>query len=129
MTITQQIAAQRLPDLDQYRLHRTAEEAELDGVAVPELAARFYRCGLPDGRLASVGHYTLAGRDLLMAWGYVDEKHCRSHTLSSADEGWGPVVDGCPDVEFVRDADRVVGLRVRAADGSWTDHPTAARRP
>lgn len=129
MTITQTIAAQRLPDLDQYRLHRTAEEAELDGVAVPELAARFYRCALPGGRPASVGHYTLAGRDLLMAWGYVDEKHCRSHTVRSDEDGWGPVVDGCPSVDFVRDVGRVVGLRVRAADGSWTEHMTAARRP
>lgn len=127
MTVTQPIATQPLPDLDRYRLHRTAENAELDGVAVPELAARFYRCELPGGRLASVGHYTLAGRDLLMAWGYVDETHCRSHTVRADEDRWGPVVDGCPRVDFVHDAGHVVGLRVQAADGAWTDHMPAAR--
>ncbi|GIF97091.1 hypothetical protein [Catellatospora citrea] len=127
MTTTASIIAQRLPDLAEYQLHRTADEAALEGVAVPGLAACFYRRELPGGRLASVGHYTLDGRDLLMAWGYVDEEHCRFHTVSG-DGGWGPVDDGCPRVDVVRDGERVVGLRLQTAVGSWTGHTAAARR-
>lgn len=99
--------------------------ATLEGVAVPGLRARFYRRKLSGGRLASVGHYTYAGRELLMAWGFVDEEHCRFHAVrdDAADGQWGPTVGGCPTVDVVRDGDRVVGLRVLAADGSWAGYP------
>ncbi|WP_155373732.1 hypothetical protein [Catellatospora vulcania] len=130
MTIAPRTMQEPVPDLCEYRLHRTDDEAALDGVEVPGLAARFYRRTLPGGRLASVGHYTLAGRDLLMAWGFVDEEHCRFHVVVEAGSGWGSTVRGCPRVDFVRDGDLVTGLRVRAADGGWSPGPVlaAARR-
>jgi hypothetical protein len=126
--MTAQICVEPLPELDHYWLHRTVEGAALEGVAVPGLRARFYRRELSGGQLASVGYYTYAGRELLMAWGFVDEEHCRFHAVrdDSADGQWGPTVGGCPTVDVVRDGDRVVGLRVLAADGSWAGHPGMA---
>ncbi|MEV4274463.1 hypothetical protein [Actinoplanes xinjiangensis] len=101
-----------LPDLTTYAPHRSVPDAEFEGTIVPGLRADFYR--RPDGdRIASVGRYSYRGRDVLMAWGYVDEKHCRRHAVHSACRGWSAVVDGCPDVRFDD------GFEVRTPDGEW----------
>ncbi|RAK30601.1 hypothetical protein B0I29_116260 [Actinoplanes lutulentus] len=93
---------------------------------MPGLRADFYR--RTDGdRIASVGRYTYQGRDVLMAWGFVDEKHCRRHAVHHPDHGWQSVVDGCPDVRFVHDEDEVVGLEVRSPAGEWL--PARPHRP
>lgn len=85
---------------------------------MPGLRADFYR--RRDGsRIASVGRYSYGGRDVLMAWGYTDEEHCRRHAVHDPALGWQAVVDGCPDVRFVRVGDAVVGLEVRAPSGEW----------
>ncbi|GGJ90699.1 hypothetical protein GCM10010123_20720 [Pilimelia anulata] len=115
----------KIPDLAGYDLHRTAEDAEFEGVAVPGLTARFYR--RPAGRrIASVGHYTYAGRELLLAWGYVDEEHCRASAVRGAD-GWEPATRGCPTVRVRRaggDADGpVAGFAVRDRRGRWIGDP------
>ncbi|NUT36660.1 MAG: hypothetical protein HOV79_26700 [Hamadaea sp.] len=115
-----------VPDLAEYALHRTADPATFEGVPVPGLAARFYRRDEPGtGRLHSVGRYWLRGRELLMAWGYVDEEHCRFSSVRDERTGWGAVTSGCPIVELVRDGDgHVVGFAVQAADGSWIGDAT-----
>ncbi|WP_430789432.1 hypothetical protein [Actinoplanes sp. G11-F43] len=81
---------------------------------MPGLRADFFR--RPDGdRIASVGRYSYQGRDVLMAWGFVDEKHCRQHAVHDPVDGWQPVVDGCPDVRF---PDRNA-VEVRVPNGAW----------
>jgi hypothetical protein len=100
-----------LPDLTTYAPHRSTPDADFEGTIVPGLRADFYR--RPDGdRIASVGRYSYRGRDVLMAWGYVDEKHCRQHAVHSR-QGWSTVADGCPDVRLDD------GFEVRTPDGEW----------
>ncbi|WP_433824471.1 hypothetical protein ACQP2E_20205 [Actinoplanes sp. CA-015351] len=115
-----------LPDLAAYAPHRTLPDADFEGTAVPGLRADFYRRADGD-RIASVGRYTYQGRDVLMAWGFVDEKHCRRHAVHHPDHGWQSVVDGCPDVRFVHDEGEVVGLEVRSPAGEWL--PARPHRP
>lgn len=110
-----------LPDLTTYAPHRTMPDAAFEGTAVPGLRADFYRRADGD-RIASVGHYRYRGRDVLMAWGYTDEEHCRRHAVHHPEHGWQEVVDGCPRVRPVHadGADgAVVGLEVRAPGGQW----------
>ncbi|MET0415563.1 MAG: hypothetical protein ABW022_06025 [Actinoplanes sp.] len=109
-----------LPDLTDYRPHRTVQDAPFEGCAVPGLRAEFFR--RPEGdRTATVGRYWWAGREVLMAWGYTDEEHCRHNAVRGPD-GWHPAADGCPEVELIRDGQAVVGLAVRSADGDWVRH-------
>lgn len=111
-----------LPDLTQYRLHRTVTDAELDGVAVPGLCAEFYRRD-DGGRTATVGRYWHSGRELLMAWGYVDEEHCRYSALRGEDGTWLSATAGCPAVRVLRDLTHpdapVTGFAVRDPHGRW----------
>jgi hypothetical protein len=107
-----------LPDLTRYAPHRSTTDADFEGTAVPGLRADFYRRP-ENGRIASVGRYSYRGRDILLAWGYADEKHCREHAVHDPARGWRPVVDGCPDVRFVRAGDVVVGFEVRTPEGEW----------
>ncbi|GLY04425.1 hypothetical protein [Actinoplanes sp. NBRC 101535] len=107
-----------LPDLAEYVPHRSTPDADFEGTPVPGLRADFYR--RPDGdRIASVGCYSYGGREVLRAWGFVDEEHCRRHAVLDPERGWGPVVEGCPDVRFRRHGDAVVGLEVRTPKGEW----------
>ncbi|MEV0896146.1 hypothetical protein [Actinoplanes sp. NPDC049802] len=112
-----------LPDLSAYIPQRSMPDAEFEGATVPGLRADFYR--RPDGdRVASVGRYRYQGRDVLLAWGYVDEGHCRRHAVHDPDHGWQEAVDGCPEVRLVRDGDGpVVGFEVRAPGGRWLRTP------
>ncbi|MEU4564449.1 hypothetical protein AB0F72_39225 [Actinoplanes sp. NPDC023936] len=107
-----------LPDLAAYAPHRTVTDADFEGTAVPGLRADFYRRAEGD-RTASVGRYSYGGREVLMAWGYVDEEHCRRHAVHHPSRGWQPVTEGCPDVRVVRSGEQVVGLEVRTPEGSW----------
>lgn len=85
---------------------------------MPGLRAEFFR--RPDGdRIATVGRYSIDGHELLMAWGYVDEEHCRYNAVRDHDGGWHPAADGCPQVRLVRDGQAVVGLAVRTPTGQW----------
>jgi hypothetical protein len=124
-----------LPDLCQYRLHRVDDNAEFEGVAVAGLRAEIYHRD-DGGHTASVGRYWYAGRELLMAWGYVDEEHCRSHAVRGDDGAWHPAALGCPDVRVVRDqADPdapVTGFAVRDPHGRWitgTNSPVTVEQP
>jgi hypothetical protein len=107
-----------LPDLAAYAPHRTTSDADFEGTAVPGLRADFFRRADGD-RIASVGRYSYQGREVLMAWGYVDETHCRRHAVHDPRAGWQEVVDGCPEVRFVRAGDEVVGFELRTAAGGW----------
>lgn len=108
----------RLPDLSAYRLHRTVAEAAFEGVPVPGLSAEFFRRD-EAGRLASAGRYRLRGRELLLAWGYVDEQHCRFSAVRAADGRWSAPMPGCPQVRVIRSGGSVTGLVVRDPDGRW----------
>jgi hypothetical protein len=107
-----------LPDLNDYTPHRTVLDAPFEGVPVPGLRADFFR--RPEGeRVATVGRYAMGGRELLMAWGYADEEHCRRHAVRAAGDEWHAAVDGCPEVELMRDGQTVAGLAVRIPGGEW----------
>ena len=99
--------------------HLTVDDADLDGVTVPGLRAEFLR--RPDGtRVATVGRYSHAGRELFMAWGYVGEDHCRYYAVRGVDGDWEAAQAGCPRVRVLRDrTDAVAGLAMRSATGDW----------
>ena len=111
-----------MPDLADYRLHRAVTDAPFEGVAVPGLSAEFYR-RREGARVASVGRYSFGGRELLMAWGYVDEEHCRHSAVRASGGGWHQATAGCPTVRVERaggePAAEVVGLAVRTPVGDW----------
>ncbi|GGN93046.1 hypothetical protein GCM10010112_80830 [Actinoplanes lobatus] len=108
-----------LPDLSTYTPQRSMPDAEFEGTAVPGLRADYFR-KVDGDRVASVGRYRYGGRDVLMAWGYADEKHCRRHAVHDPEHGWQDVVEGCPDVRFLRDGDGpVTGVEVRVPGGGW----------
>ena len=86
-----------VPDLAEYRLHRVADPASLDGVPMPGLSATFYRRAAPEGE-RSVGVYRFAGVEILQAWGYVHESHCRAHRVRQSDGQWSDPLPGCPRV-------------------------------
>jgi hypothetical protein len=107
------------PDISLFEPHLTVDDADLDGVTVPGLRAEFLR--RPDGaRVATVGRYSHAGRELFMAWGYVGEEHCRYYAVRGVDGDWERPQAGCPRVRVLRDgADTVAGLAMRSASGDW----------
>jgi hypothetical protein len=107
-----------MPDLSGFRRHRTVFDAAFEGVSVPGLRAEFFRRAEGD-RIATVGRYSIGGRDIVMAWGFVDEEHCRHNAVRDPAGGWHPAGDGCPEVELIRDGRDVVGLAVRAPTGEW----------
>ena len=114
------MSLETVPDLSGYRLHRRVDDTRFEGVAVPGLHAEYFR--RPEGaRLASVGRYRYGGRELLLAWGYVDEPHCRYSCVRGPDGRWGTPTAGCPQVRVVRDnRGLVTGFEVRDEHGGWT---------
>jgi hypothetical protein len=108
----------QLPDLSRYRLHRVVADAEFEGTAVPGLRAEFFRCE-DGGQTASAGRYRYRGRELLLAWGYVEEEHCRYAWVRGGDGQWEPAGPGCPAVRVLREGERVTGFQVRDRYGQW----------
>ncbi len=105
-----------LPDLSGFTPHRTVLDAPFEGTPVPGLRADYFR--RPEGdRIRTVGCYSIGGHELLRAWGYVDEEHCKHHAVRDPAGGWHAPAGGCPDVELVRDGQAVIGLAVRTPDG------------
>jgi hypothetical protein len=114
-----------LPDLSDYRLHRVIEDIDLDGTVVPGLRGSFFRrpCGV---RTQTVGLYEYDESVLFMAWGYVDEEHCRFTALRRDDGSWQAPRPGCPEVSPVYHDGRVTALAI----GGYllpTQHPARAR--
>jgi hypothetical protein len=111
-----------LPDLDTYAPHRTITNATFEGVAVPGLRAEFFHRAEGD-RVASAGRYSMGGRELLLAWGWTDEPHCRFSSVRDPEGFWHPESDGCPVVEILRDGEdpdaAVTGLAIRTPSGQW----------
>ncbi|GIM92293.1 hypothetical protein Ato02nite_040860 [Paractinoplanes toevensis] len=111
-----------LPDISEFMLMRTQDDAPFEGVPVPGLRASYFHRD-EDGRTATVGCYFLGDREILRAWGYADEEHCRHNAVRGRD-GWHPAADGCPEVELIRDGQAaVIGLAVRAPNGEWVRAP------
>jgi hypothetical protein len=107
-----------LPDLSEFEPHRTEADASFEGTKVPGLRAEFFR--RPEGdRIASVGRYSFGGEELLLAWGYVDEEHCRHNAVRDGSGSWSPAQAGCPQVRLVKNGQAVIGLAVRAPTGEW----------
>lgn len=111
-----------LPRLAEYAPHRTVSDVDLEGHVVPGLTGEFFRRP-EDGRTASVGLYRYLGVELFMAWGYVDEEHCRWTAYRGADGVWTSPHEGCPRVrrsgeqlELDLDGERVA-LRTTARPG------------
>jgi hypothetical protein len=86
----------QIPDISDYRLHRTVYDIDLEGVVVPGLTGQFYERE-EDGRTATAGRYTLAGEEIFIAWGYRDEAHC-AWTAYRQRDGWTTPHRGCPRV-------------------------------
>ncbi|WP_173079385.1 hypothetical protein [Phytohabitans rumicis] len=93
------------------------ENVDLDGVVVPGLRGSFHRrrgeAASDDAvasRISTVGVYRFAGVDLLMAWGYVGEPHCRFTSVRRPDGTWEPPRPGCPPVTRVHDGGLVTAL-------------------
>ncbi|MEU8001461.1 hypothetical protein AB0B66_09910 [Catellatospora sp. NPDC049111] len=107
-----------VPDLRQYRPHRVEDPALFEGERVMGLRAKFFHREEP-GRTASAGTYWLAGRQLLMAWGFADEEHCRFHAVCDEQGRWGTPVAGCPQVQLLREGAAGVGLLVADGRGAW----------
>ncbi|MEV0453883.1 hypothetical protein [Catellatospora methionotrophica] len=102
----------------QYGPQREEDPAAFEGEQVQGLRAQFYHRD-ESGRTASAGRYWLADRQLLMAWGYTDEVHCRFHAVCDEAGRWGEPVAGCPRVELLREGGAVVGLLVADGRGAW----------
>jgi hypothetical protein len=98
-----------LPDLSGYQLHKVVENVDLDGVVVHGLCGRFHRRATDSGVL-TVGVYSYAGAELMMAWGYVGEPHCRFNALRGPDGSWEAPRQGCPPVSRVHDGGQVTAL-------------------
>jgi hypothetical protein len=58
-----------------------------------------------------------------MAWGYVDEEHCRYSTVCGQDGRWEQPTPGCPQVRLLRENGApdgpVIGFLVRDRRGDW----------
>ena len=65
------------------------------------------------GGRATAGLYAYQGVEIFVAWGYLDERHCRFHAFRSADGDWEPPQPGCPRVR----AQPGGGLRLRTGNG------------
>lgn len=103
-----------LPDLAGYELHHTVTDAAFESVAVPGLSAEFYR--RPNGGRIAMGRYRMAGAEMLVAWGYVDEEHCRRSAVRDPHAGgWHRATADRPTVRVERDGDTgaVTRLAVR----------------
>ncbi|MFI5493913.1 hypothetical protein [Actinoplanes sp. NPDC051859] len=118
-----------MPELDFYTPHRTVTDAAFEGVTVPGLRADYFHRADGD-RVASAGRYSMGGRDLLLAWGFTDEEHCRWSAVRDPAGFWHPETAGCPVVRVLRAGaapdDPVSGLAVRTPSGEWV---TAGRPP
>lgn len=103
-----------VPDLRDYRVHREAADAVVEGVAVPGLHGTYYsRSGTSaaSARVATAGVYRFDGVELFMAWGYADEAHCRWTAYRRPDGSWTAPRRGCPRVRLTPD-----GLHLRDLD-------------
>jgi hypothetical protein len=105
-----------VPDITQYRLHRTVDDVPVWGVAVPGLCARFLRHRDEDGRTAGI--YAYGGRDVFVAWGRAPVRHCDWHAFVDPGGRWEAARRGCPRVRAVREGDRVTGLLLRTRSGN-----------
>ena len=106
------------PDLAHYHPYETVDDIDLEGVVVPGLRGEFLRRDAGD-RVATVGLYSYAGRELFKVWGYVGEEHCRYFAVLGVDGTWEKPQAGCPRVRVIEDANGVAALALRSATGVW----------
>ena len=110
-----------LPDLSVYDLDRVVEDSPVWGVAVPGLRVAYYR----RGPRSTAGVYAYQGVEIFVAWGYVDERHCRFHAFRDPAGDWEPPQPGCPRVR----ARQGGGLLLRTGNGLRELQPTEPEGP
>lgn len=98
---------------DGFRPHGTRDQVMVKGALVPGLRASFYR-RFVGGRTETIGLYTVEARELFVAWGYADERHCRYNAVRRDDGGWYPTRRGCPVLQPLREHGEVTGLEILA---------------
>jgi hypothetical protein len=102
------------PALDAgFQAHATREQVIVRGTVIPGLRARLYRRRV-GARTETVGLYVYGTRELFVAWGYADERHCRYHAVRRDGGGWYPTRRGCPVLHPLGEHGEVTGLRILA---------------
>lgn len=110
------------PDIAHFAFHKVIDDIDIDGTVVPGLRGTFYRRPA-DGGLESVGVYHYRDHEVLRAWGYVGERHCRYTAVRRADGAWADVQAGCPHFQVLYRDGEVTGLRLRTGDGGDATYP------
>jgi hypothetical protein len=110
-----------------FRPYKIIDDIDLEGVVVPGLRCEFLHHQEGE-RMAMVGRYTYAGREVFRAWGYVGEEHCRYFTVRGLDGEWERPQAGCPRVRVLADEEGVAGLAMHSSTGDWFVAPASGRR-
>jgi hypothetical protein len=108
----------KAPNLAHFRSYKIIEDVDVHGVTVPGLRGEFLNRKV-GGRIATVGRYTYAGREVFRVWGYDGEEHCRFFAVLGPEGDWEPPQAGCPRVRLLADDGRVAGLALHSASGGW----------
>ncbi|WP_232805701.1 hypothetical protein [Glycomyces xiaoerkulensis] len=98
-----------LPQLADFKHHRTIRSVDFDGFPLPGLDADFYRRPVAD-RLLSVGVYRLDGTETHRAWGWVGEAHCSRHAYRDRSGGFAGPFPGCPELRVLVENGRAVAF-------------------
>lgn len=86
------------PNLSLFTLHETKRGVTIDSISLPFVTGAFYRHLNKDGRIESVGVYSINNIDIFAAWGYLDEVHCSYHAVKKGDT-WSATQEGCPNLK------------------------------
>lgn len=103
------------PSLKEFTFYKKKDDVEIDGVFFPEFEAVFYRRKDDTDRVESIGIYTMQGKSIFAAWGYLDQEHCSFHAVYDQKKNcWKKGVIGCPRLE--RDSETG---KINLYDNGW----------
>ena len=120
------------PCLEGFRLYKVVQGIPAwDGTLIAELRGAFYRRDADDGRVQTVAQYTVAQdadehEPAFVAWGYVDERHCRFNAVAREGGGWYDPRRGCPSIHPLWVDGHLTGFTVATPEGVRTfgRHPS-----
>lgn len=98
-------------DFSTWSLYKTVTPFRILGAPVKGLVQECYQREL-NGEVVSAGVFTFQGKRTHVAWGVKSDPHCSYHALAASGEGWGVVVDGCPEYRVLRLEERLAGFSV-----------------